>query len=313
MVSKTYQKLIELRLGQGKRLLYDLGNYGVLILIAILILHVFLFYALQQESASLIISLIVVGAILGIHSSREDVYFLKSHFEYYKKMMTLEYLLLISPILILSAIHLNYTVFIAAVGAAILAPYYHYKKEFRAGNPITNLLPIELFEWKSGLRKIYFAPVLFYILSYVGTVIPYLPMVLLFFCSTSVASFYDDNESVDLLTRFGDSGKNIFNTKSKIHMKYLLLLYLPVMVVSSIFHPENIWIHIAFLMSQVLLIGFLLTSKYKHYTPQYNPMKNSNFTAVMVLLSAFPLFFFIPGLYFVIFRSKAINRIQQFV
>lgn len=161
--------------------------------------------------------------------------------------------------------------------------------------------------------KNHFVPVIIYTLSYIALPIPYLPMILLFFTTTLIASFYDENEEVEMLTRFGKTGTDIFITKCIMHVRFLLLLYLPVMALSSIIHTQIFIYNLMFLLSQSILIIFLLTTKYKHYTPQYSPIKNSNFTATMVLLSIMPIFFLIPGLYVLMMSKKSIQRINLFI
>jgi hypothetical protein len=313
MHSSSIKKILHLRYIQLSRMFYDLGSLGVFISLAGVIFLSFMYFVIRDRGMTLPVFSGLSLALISLHVSRKDLAFLSSHFENVAMIFRIEYALLLSPFILLSLINLNILLPAFLLIFLIFIPFFKISKQQFQGNRIVNLLPANLFEWKSGMRKTYLIPFVLYILAYPSTMVRFLPMVLLFFCITVIATFYDENEDLGLLERFGTDAKGIFYNKIAIHTKFLALILLPVLLISSVIYPEIAIYNGLFLINQIVLLIFIITVKYKHYMPMYNPIQNSNFTATFILLSALPGFFFVPLIYVFAYYRKAINKINQFL
>jgi hypothetical protein len=313
MDSTSFKKVLQLRYIQATRMLYDLGSLGVFISLAIVLFLFFMFFVIRDSKMTLPVFLGLAIALISLHTSRKDSVFLNNHFEKAAMIFRIEYAGLLLPFFLLALVNRNLLLPLYLILLLLFIPYFKINKNQLQGNRIVNLIPSRLFEWKSGLRKTFLVPFVLYLLAYPATIIKFLPMVLLFFCITSIATFYDENEDQGLLERFGKTAGEIFYNKVIIHTKFLILAFAPVLLISSIIHPDIAIYNGLFLINQIVLLIFIITVKYKHYMPMYNPIQNSNFTATFILLSALPGFFFVPLIYALAYHKKAINKINQFL
>lgn len=313
MPNSFYHKILQLRYIQMMRILYNMGNLAVFIAIAAVFIFVFIYFVMGDASMSIPVLIGLGILLLYIHNGRKDKAFLASHFEHVEKVYSVEYAAILLPFFIMAALHLNLYLLIGMLLLLYIIPHIHFSEHTFQGNAVINYVPSKLFEWKAGLRKTRRVPLFIYILAYLSVLVKFLPMFVLFICSTSLASFYDENEDALILEQYGSNAKQIFLNKLILHTKYLILAYAPVMGLSSVIYPDISGYNVLFLLNQIILLAFIITVKYKHYIPSYNPIQNSNFTATFLLLSALPGFFFIPLIYILVYYKKAINKINQFI
>lgn len=301
-----------LRYKQLGRLAFDLGAYAVMLFFAFL---VFLNYSLilQGDATNTIYMAAAFTFILiNIHHNRKDLPFLVHHIEKYKTILRVEYVAILLPFIITS-LPGGYTYFwMIPFFTAIALPYYRPFQRPGSWSASLGFLPLSLFEWRSGFRKIYGPAILLYFGAWAGVMVPYLSILLLWLLTTVCLSFYDFNESISILTDKGGSAKYFLHQKIKLHLQWVLIFFLPIIALHLIFNAENFWIVITMVVGIVVLWVFAIVAKYSHYVPEHQWIRQSNFTAVMALLAILPFAFVLPVGYAIYYYFKAIKNLEVY-
>jgi hypothetical protein len=305
-------KLLKVRTSQIKRILYELGNYGIFAVLFTILLLAFSCYLYSLQPYSLLTSILVLSVVLYIHTNRIDLDFLSSKFENDYKILVAEYGLLCSPFLLLATIFLRFDSLLMIIFGIFIIPFIRIKIKFVVGHFITRYIPNEYYEWKSGVRKTKFLPFVFILAAYCSCGFYVLPLAFLWLTSIMIATFYDENESLEVLMH-NSKIKNIFQYKILRSIKLVSIIYLPVLIVNCILIKESVLINLMFYFSQMIFILFVLVFKFKNYIPNYNVIKNSNFVASIGIASAIPYLSMIPLFFIIIYYRKALDNVNNFI
>ncbi len=306
-------KIVKLRMAQSKSIAFELGNYAVFGLAALLIIFFIIFKLFESSSYSILISILTLLSIATMHVKRSDFNFVSSKLSQPYFWFIIEYFLLCSPLIVLSLARLQWTPILILLIGILLIPFLKIKTRYLVGLPITNRIPTRLYEVKSGLRKTSFVPLVLLLLAY-GTAWLYIvPLIFLWLISTAICVFFDENESIDFLTIKNEKANTILNKKIMDHLWLFALAYLPVLIINSLFHQNAILINFLFLLSQLLLIVFIIIFKFKHYIPNFKTLSNGNFTAAISLATAIPYLLFVPILFAIFYYNSAIKNLERYI
>ena len=301
-----------LRYKQIGRLAFELGGYAVLLFFAFL---VFLNYSLiLQGDATITIYLSVVFALIlfSIHFSRKDLPFLVHHIENYKMILRVEYLVILLPFIITSLPGCYTYYWIFPLIAALALPFFKPFLRARTMNTWLGFIPFSLFEWRCGLRKIYGPAALLYVGAWAGVMVPYLSILLLWLLTTLCLSFYDYNESVSILIDKGGTAKHFLHQKIKLHLQWVLIFFLPIISLHLVFNPDNLWVVVSMVAGIVVLWVFAIFAKYSQYIPEHQWIKQSNFSAVIALMSILPVTFILPAGFAIYYYFKALKNLEVY-
>jgi hypothetical protein len=196
-----------------------------------------------------------------------------------------------------------------------LSRWYYKPKESRIYWPhLSKLVPPSYFEWLSGLRRAWLPFLLLYLFIWIFCWVRALPIVGLWGLTFIIASFYNEGEPRNLLQlHLGDSPAVFLRRKIMKQALPMLLLFVPPLVVNAFFHPD-IWpFHLLFLCMYLLVLMFMITSKYSVYEPNKDLQGNSVWQSLALLGAVIP--FLAPLPLFLTVRNyiRAIRHLKQFL
>ena len=108
-------------------------------------------------------------------------------------------------------------------------------------NPMLKFIDASAFEFLSGVRRAFIVLVLFGLLAVGLAWVKLLPLVFLWLLNTSVVSFFGECEPIKILRSKPVSPMHFLKSKIMLYSKFVLIIFLPVLVINTIFNPEH-WI-----------------------------------------------------------------------
>lgn len=304
--------VFNIRLRQAERIAYGLGSYAILLALAAIAMIIYSYFLQQKEGIVQVMSTLACLGLLGIHRSRKDLRFLQLNISGYQQVLRAEYFLILLPFLITALPGGHFLYWLPAIATAGILPWFTPQTQNKAMNGLLRLFPLKLFEWRSGLRKMWLPVYSLYIAAWAVVSIPYLSLFLLWLLSTLAIGFYDHNEDLAMLTERGGSAKLFLRQKLILHLSWVAAWFMPVVLVHLFFHWENALVIVLITLGMMILWAFAILAKYSHYTPGYNYVKQSNFTAVIALLSILPFGFVFPAMYSLYYYFKAVEQLKPY-
>ena len=316
---KTIATIIHIRSMQIWRILKDIGLlYGLLVspLLLVALLRVLEWV---KEDPGPLLGLVVIGLLLTTHFSRKDAAFLKglniSGFQIY----SVEYSLVVFPLSLLLLLvigdWLNPLIMqLGALAVALVPQWTQRKSQYRMANNL-QWIPLEAFEWRSGLRPyrwwllllLPLALVMSYL--YIGTV-----LVIVLIMSLWVTSFYNDLEGKELLEtiRFRFA---FFPKKLQLQALVFHSLLFPFYLIYAWQH-WTYWylLPVAIFLAQLFMV-FSLYYKYANYAPGRRRVDNQMLISILFISMVTPLSpIILPGALFYLFlyRSRSLKNIDLY-
>ncbi|MTI32384.1 hypothetical protein [Xanthovirga aplysinae] len=134
--------------------------------------------------------------------------------------------------------------------------------------PESKFIPITNFEWRSGLRKNFYAILPIYLLALSLSFFPYVSLLLLWVFSFFLSSFYMECEPLDiLLARSEDSAQSFIKEKLREHLQLYIFITFPIVLLYGIFHFGSFWIPLVVYLLSLINICYFILSKYASYEP----------------------------------------------
>ncbi|MDD5361741.1 MAG: hypothetical protein PHN88_06385 [Ignavibacteria bacterium] len=236
---------------------------------------------------------LTVSAILSVQLIRRDKSFVFLHLENAWRKIFLEYTVLTLPVIIPSVFSpYPYLILVILILYALIARVKHvFLKRTRMGFLGKIISPVN-FEWLSGVRKhsIIFAFLYAVTLSVSGIII--LPLLCLWLITVLLMGFYRECEPLNMLNPCDVNAYRLLNKKIIRHSALLACVYLPILIINSIFNPALIIFNIVFLVVQITVLTLAILFKYRLYTP--GDMLHGN-EIYLVFIQVFTILPFIMG------------------
>jgi hypothetical protein len=178
---------------------------------------------------------------------------------------------------------------------------------------INNKIPAAFFEWKSGVRQSIFFLIPLYILAIVFCWFKVLPLLLLWLINSTIASFYSEHESLQILRVHQLGAKPFLHHKLVSHCKLFLLLNLPIVIVNTMFNPSLWYVTIVFLPVQLSLLCFAILYKYASYEPNQKNKANSFIVSLVVVATIIPFLTPIPIIMACRYYYKAVHNLKHYL
>jgi hypothetical protein len=306
--------LLNIRLIQAKRELNSTG-LGVLIILGLLIFLIYAAYTVFVKSPDayyLTVFLFIV--CVSIQSYRNDKQFVyvhirKSYFEIYS-----EYLALTFPFAVSSLFTDNWLCFPILALALFLVPFLKFTlKQKTYFTTISSFIPATDFEWISGFRRSFGYLIPLYLLALGLSWFRVFPLLILWFISVTIASFYTECEPLHILREGDFSSAELLKRKLIRMVKYMLILQIPVLAINTIFNPEFWLLNLLFIPLQVSFLSYAVCLKYSSYEPNKNAIGNNVVLSVISLGSIIPYFLPIPLLMAVFTFGKAKMNLNNYL
>lgn len=309
--------LIKVRFCQIKYELKHLGIAHCLFLIAlfvgaeIMLFSTFLKYPLH-------LSLAILCIILSGHLSRKDAVFIKMNAEKPQLALFFDYLSL-SVLFILPVLFTRnwYCFFLISIGIYALS-FVPIKSNFKPLELrfLSRFIPVSMFEILSGSRKNYsiFALIFIYLSAFSLSWVRGLPLFLLWFMTILICSFFTEYEPLNLIRKDEQFSSALFlKEKLKRFSFPLIIAFLPILIINSVFHPDIWWINPIFLIVQILTLSLSILYKYATYHPKAYFNGSNPVLIIAGLCIVLP--FLIPLILFFNLRyyPKAIKNLNRYL
>ncbi|MEO1257891.1 MAG: hypothetical protein AAFZ15_03810 [Bacteroidota bacterium] len=306
--------ILLLRLKQGWRATLEVGV--VLVLFALLItfgLAIQILVALQEMGWSTIGQLSFAG-ILSVHAARKDLLFLQSICSNrwtFKSVLASEYLLLLSPLILLYACSEQWWHVLSIFTSTLLFVALAHLIPVSRKRPIKkslHFIPLDTFEIKSRVEK---APLLFILIYALGFLtffhVAFFPISIIIMSAFLVDTF-KYLEPVPLV----HWKKNFVGLKIKRNLGFLLLIFLPPFLTCLLFQWAFIWVAIYAMIILITVTILAICFKYANYSPLYAELASSNTMSLLLLLSFLPGFILITIGYSIFLYFKAKKNMEYY-
>ena len=306
--------LLNIRLIQIKR---ELNHAGLGIFI-ILGLFLFLIYSsfliFQKTPDAFYLTAFVFYVCFSIQSYRKDKLFVYNHIQNPRSEIYTEYFVIAFPFMVTSLFTKNWFCFPVLLAALGIIPFLKFtikqKTYFRG---ISAVISPSDFEWISGFRKSFIFLIPLYILAIGLSWFRILPLFLLWFITVTIVSFYTECEPLHILKRDDLSAKIFLQQKLMKHSKYILLLYIPVLVINTFFNIEYLVLNLLFIPIQLALVWYAICLKYSGYEPNKNSIGNSILLSLVSVGSIVPYLLPIPLLMAISTYGKAVRNLKNYL
>lgn len=308
----TIQQYLFFRCKQAFRVLKDIGLGHLLILAPLIFVGILGVLQVISTSQNIAVAVVVLLMLSGLHWNRSDRFFLEQLPAPLFLFFLLDYLLLTGAVLFCLIFWQKWlNLLILSIGLLLLCifkPSYFkndtivktfYLSEFR-------WIPLELFEWRCGLRKTMPGFVLLYGIglgfSFYAITVP----IVVFLLALSVTSFFQFFENKDLLLAV-NKHQNLLQIKAKQSLKLFNLFALPLCILFVVFHhtPKHLGALFVILIISNLIILFAIAMKYKNYRFHHQKVYSSLPLAIFVGCLCVPFLWPIPPIMLYNFWKKA--------
>lgn len=308
-------KLLYIRSRQLARELSDLGLlYNLLLLgvTAILIYGSFKLYQKEPHAYYLTGTLIFLCALIQV--SRKDKQFLHLHIENERLEVFLEYAVITFPFSITSIPTQNwycYPILLIAIYITSRLKFNFIQRTYLKN--ISVIIPASMFEWISGFRRSLFPLIPLYLLALSFSWFRILPLFILWLITVTICSFYNECESLQILKEGDKRAMDFLLHKLKAHSSYLIALYLPVLIINTIFNTEDWDINLLFILIQVSLLSFAICLKYSNYKPNRVSFGNNLILSFVSIGSLIPYLLPIPLIMACEYFKKAERNLEPYL
>lgn len=301
-------QLLKIRYFQLKR---DLG-FLFFVIVALVSCVSFLVFN-HQKQIGLYAAGIVVYLFYNFHKNRRDIAFIAKHFEKAKSQMLVEYQLFLLPVSI-ACLFTNYWYCFFILHVLIFAiPFMNFKTESTFKFSFITRFFKDDYIFISGVRRNLISLIILFLLALVLSPLKLFPLVALFLFNNVMFSFYEANESVQMLQASQQTPKQLMASLLNSGVKKMVLVNFPILLINSIFNPDLWMFNMYFFAYNVLILATVIALKYEHY--QYKSTSN-NFQIKLIILI---LGLFIPYLlplaiiFYIQSRTGAVKNLSHYL
>jgi hypothetical protein len=307
----TLSQYLSFRAKQFFRILKDIGLGHLIILAPILFIGILGLLQFIFTSEYFTLAAFLLFSLGGNHWNRKDRFFLEQLSLPISIIFCLDYTILSSPFIACFIFWAKWQNLIALIiGICILAlvkPPYHkgINKKMLHFFPL-DWIPVELFEWRTGLRQNAWIFILVYSLGLGLSFYPVTALIVIFLMAYGVTTFFQFFENKDLLLAINHD-KKILQKKTLGSLKLFNLLMLPHYLLFIFFNPTPIHLAVLAIITVIaqLIIIFSIAMKYKTYSFHEHKIYNSLPLAIFIACWAIPFLWPIPILMVIRFWKKA--------
>jgi hypothetical protein len=307
----TLSQYLGFRAKQLFRILKDIGLGHLIILTPILFIGILGVLQFILTSHNFTIASLLLFSLAGNHWNRKDRFFLEQLSIPIFIIFCLDYLIIGSPFIACFVFWAKWqNLIVLAIGLCILAlvkPPYHkgINKKTIHFFPL-EWIPIELFEWRTGLRKNTWLFILFYLVGLGLSFYPITTPIFIFLMAWGATTFFQFFENKDLLLAVNHDTK-LLQKKTLGSLKIFNLLMLPHYLLFVFFNPQPIYLGVLAIVTIIaqLILVFSIAMKYKTYSFHEHKVYNSLPLAIFLACWMLPFLWPIPIFMLLHFWKKA--------
>jgi hypothetical protein len=245
---------------------------------------------------------------------RTDKIFAQLHITNFRFQMYVEYVLLTLPFSFTALFTPHFYFFPILLLLLLVVPYINFNTVQKTlFKNISYIFPShDSIEWISGIRSSYLSIFTLYILAVATCWLRFFPLLLLWFITTSILNFYNENEDLSILKSYEHRARNFLQHKIKKHCLYIFYFYAPILTLNALFNTDFIDINITFIMVQFALITFAITNKYASYVPAQKNIGSNIMVAIVSIGSIMPYLLPLPIVFAIVYYYKAIQNLKNY-
>lgn len=301
-------QILKIRYYQLKR---DLGFLFFVILGLTSLVSYFIFN--HEKQVGLYFAAISVYLFYSFHKNRRDIIFAYKHFENAKKQIVTEYQLFLLPVSIACLFTSYWYCFPILHFIIFLIPLVEVKTKVQFKFLFLTRFLKNDYIFISGLRKNLIVLVIFALLALLLSPLKLFPLVALFLCNSVVFSFYEANESVQMLQASNQSPKQFMANLFSSGISKLAIINFPVLLINSLFNPDLWMFNVYFFGYNMLVLATIIALKYESYDFK-NPANNFQIKLIIMILGLFiPYLCPIAILFYIQSRSGAIKNLNTYL
>lgn len=324
--------LFKIRFYQFFRLMSNVGTYRLLLMLFVLcIVGYVLFLNLKQNTITSPAIIFIGIALLFIHIGRRDKNFLKSIGKYVYFIFLFEYLFLVIPFLVVWIVFFNWIGVIGLLLLCFIIPLIDINLGLQVFslflkfiiNPFSSSLNFKLkiklpfirvtaFEWISGIRQNFFILVPMYLLILIFSIKLYVAPIGILLISLIVSGFYYYGEPREFIELYAQNARQFILKKIINTIKYLLLLFLPIVLVSLVFQIFTWYLILAAILISFFVQIFTIIFKYALFEENASLNRNSVIAAINIIFIIVPLFWPVPIIMGIRYYFKALQNLKQY-
>lgn len=306
------QKYNAFRFRQLYRMVKDAGIGNLIILIPLVyvaILGILQYVSTSKDISTAVFLLVGIGSF---HWTRKDRFFLEQIKIPLFLIFLMDYILLCSPIWACFIFWLKWeNLLLFGAGTLILS---FVKPRYNSGSSPQKLnlfkiqwIPIQLFEWRCGLRKSMIGFAFLWLIGLIFSFYPIVIPVVLLLMALSITSFFQFFENKDLLLAVNQNQK-LLRIKTFGSMKLFNLFMLPHYILFLYFHHSGYQYIGALVVVAIIsnmIIVFAICLKYKNYRFHHHKVYSGLPLGIFVACLFVPFLWPIPILMLITFWRKA--------
>lgn len=306
--------LLNIRYIQIKRELNEAGP-GTFLILGVLWVLIYAAYTTYQKTPdAYFLTAFLFFICLSLQTKRKDKSFVYNHIHNPRKEIYIEYLALTFPFAVPALFTTNWFCYPLFIVALSIVPQLKYKlKQKTYFKNISEMIPPSNFEWISGFRKYFFYLIPLYILAIGLCWFRILPLLLLWFITVTIASFYKECEPIQILRENNSSPQTLLQQKLFQHSRLMVLLYTPILIANTIFNFGYWFINLLFILSQLALLCFSICLKYSNYQPNKNSITNNILLSLVSIGSIIPYLLPVSTLKALDYYKKAKNNLKNYL
>lgn len=301
-------QLLKIRYYQLKR---DLGLLFFVIATLLSALSYFVFQHPKKVGIEALV--IIVYLFYAFHQKRRDKAFVYKHFSLPALQIVQEYqlfLLFISlPILFTDY---WYCFFILHAGVLLFSLINVTVKSNHKFSFITKYLAND-YIFISGFRKKAIPLLLLLLLAIVLSPVKLFGLVALMAVNVLIFSFFDSNESVQMIQSYNCNAKQFLRIKISEALRYFLIINIPLVMINTLFNLEMLWMNLYYFGYTAFLLMSVIILKYSNYSYKKQTSNNEVKMIVMFLGLFYPYLIILSAFYFFQSRSEAIKNLSQYL
>jgi len=256
---------------------------------------------------------IVMYLVYSFHKNRRDIAFITKHFEKAKIQLLTEYQLFLLPVSI-PCLFTNYWYCFFVLHLFVLViPFLNIKSQYSFKFSFITRVFKNDYIFISGVRRNLISLIILSLLALVLSPLKLFPLVALFLFNNVVFSFYETNESVQMLQASQKSPKQLMSSLLNSGVKKIALINFPILLINSIFNPDLWMFNMYFFAYNVLILATVIALKYESY--QYkNSVSNHQIKLIVMILGLFiPYLFPLAIIFYVQSRAGAIKNLSHYL
>ena len=285
---------LKIRFLQLCRELSGIGLFRILfVVISIAFLGLMLFQGTGMVPHVYLALLIYLALIFFIQVKRKDKFFLKSHFDNYRLIYFVEYLLLTIPLISCLIYHKQWLALPILFAALLFIVQFDLRYKLHTLNTIFQRWVIsDSFEWKGGIRnaQLYLLPIWIIAMGtsfFIGSV----PIALLILGIIPL-SFYEYGEPLPMLLAPELNTKKFVHHKLKVQFIQFSVITFPLIIAFLLFHVEYWYIPLGEYFLFLSMQTYTILIKYAYYEPNIKSSAANTYRSIGSVGLVLP--FFLP-------------------